>query len=50
MRDADTRRNCRDYGIGMVLEGGFGHVFGSAVQYGHGYAAAPNSLGKRTRL
>jgi hypothetical protein len=34
----------------MALEPGFRRVHGIGGQYGHGYAAAPNSLGKRTTL
>ena len=47
---ANTRLDCRDCGIGTALEQGFGRVLGIGAQYGHGYAAAPSSLGRRTRL
>ena len=50
VRSVNTRYDCRDYGIGTALEQGFGRVLGIGAQYGHGYAAAPNSLGSRTRL
>ena len=46
----NTRDDCRDRGIGTALERGSGGVFRIEAQYGHGYAAMPNSLGRRTRL
>ena len=44
-----TRDDCSDRGIGTALERG-SSVLGIGAQYRHGYAIAPNSLGRRTRL
>jgi hypothetical protein len=49
-RSINTREDCRDRSIGAALEPGCSHVLGIGPQYGHGYAAAPNSLGRRTKL
>ena len=48
VRSVNARHDCSDCGIGTALEQGFGRVLGIGAQYGHGYAAAPNSLGRRT--
>jgi len=50
VRSVNTRHDCRDCGIETAVEPGFSRVIGIGAQYGHSYAAPPNSLGRRTRL
>ena len=50
VQSANTLYDCRDCGIGTAFEPDIGWVYVIGAQYGHGYAGAPNSLGRRTRL